>query len=158
MAHNQTLTTMRNALSLSALLLLTSLSALAQKDMKADIMAANQKFMDAFQKGATTMSNYYTSSAQLMPPNSDVVQGADNISAFWKGAYGMGVKKAKLETMTAEQSGDQVIEMGRYTLYGDKDAQLDAGKYIVIWKQEGGQWKLHRDIWNTNTPAAMAAK
>lgn len=149
---------MRNALSLSALFVVASLSVFAQKDMKADIMAANQKFTDAFQKGATTMSNYYTSDAQLMPPNSDVVQGTDNISAFWKGAYGMGVKKAKLETMTAEQSGDQVIEIGRYTLYGDKDAQLDAGKYIVIWKQENGGWKLHRDIWNTNTPAAMAAK
>jgi len=54
----------------------------------------------------------------------------------------------------AEQSGDQIIEIGRYTLYGANDAQMDAGKYIVIWKQENGDWKLHRDIWNTNTPAS----
>lgn len=149
---------MRNTVFLSALCLITSLSALAQKDMKADIMAANEKFMDTFAKGATGMADHYTTDAQLMPPNSDVVQGTANISAFWKAVQGMGIKKAKLETMTAEQSGDQVIEMGRYTLYGDKDAQLDAGKYVVIWKQEGGQWKLHRDIWNTNTPPAVAAK
>ncbi len=60
---------------LFALLLLTSLSVFAQQDMKADIMAANQKFMTAFQQGAITMANYYTSDAQLFPPNSDVVKG-----------------------------------------------------------------------------------
>jgi ketosteroid isomerase-like protein len=29
----------------------------------------------------------------------------------------------------------------------------DAGKYIVIWKKDGGTWKLHRDIWTTSPPA-----
>jgi ketosteroid isomerase-like protein len=29
---------------------------------------------------------------------------------------------------------------------------LDKGKYIVIWKQEDGQWKLHRDIFNSSMP------
>lgn len=28
------------------------------------------------------------------------------------------------------------------------------GKYIVVWKDDGGTWKLHLDIWNTNTPLA----
>ena len=31
---------------------------------------------------------------------------------------------------------------------------MDSGKFIVIWKQEGGQWKLHRDIWNSSMPPA----
>ena len=29
---------------------------------------------------------------------------------------------------------------------------LDEGKYIVIWKREAGQWKLHRDILNRSMP------
>lgn len=149
---------MRNTLSLFALFLLTNLSAFAQKDMKANIMAANQKFTDAFAKGATTMSDFYTTTAVLMPPGSETIQGSKAIGGYWKGGYDSGVKRAKLETMEAEQAGDQVVETGRYTLYGANDAQMDAGKYIVIWKQEGGQWKLHRDIWNTNTPPAVAAK
>ena len=149
---------MRNILSLSALFLLASLSAFAQKDMKATIMAANEKFMDTFAKNVANMSSHYTSNATLMPPGSDAIQGSAAISAYWKGGQDSGVKRAKLETMEAEQNGDQVIEVGRYTLYGANNAQLDAGKYVVIWKQEGGQWKLHRDIWNTNTPPAVAAK
>lgn len=149
---------MKQALFTLALLLLASVSVLAQKDMKADIMAANQKFMDTFQKGAATMSTHYTADATLMPPGNEAIQGSAAIGTYWKGGHDSGVKRAKLETVTAEQAGSQVIEVGRYTLYGANDAQLDAGKYIVIWKQEGGQWKLHRDIWNTNTPAAVAAK
>jgi len=31
-------------------------------------------------------------------------------------------------------------------------AVMDQGKYIVIWKQVEGEWKLHRDIWNTSMP------
>jgi ketosteroid isomerase-like protein len=30
---------------------------------------------------------------------------------------------------------------------------MDRGKYIVVWKDEGGKWKLHRDIWNSSLPA-----
>jgi len=26
------------------------------------------------------------------------------------------------------------------------------GKYVVIWKRDGGQWRIHRDIWNTSMP------
>jgi ketosteroid isomerase-like protein len=29
---------------------------------------------------------------------------------------------------------------------GDGDKVLDSGKYIVVWKRQDGQWKLHRDI------------
>jgi len=35
----------------------------------------------------------------------------------------------------------------------DRGYVLDKGKYIVIWKQEEGQWKLHRDIFNSSMPA-----
>ena len=149
---------MHTLCSIACLLLLTTLSGFAQQDMKAPIMAANQKFMDAFAKGATTMSSLYTADAKVFPPSSEPIQGSTAIGTFWKGAYDSGVKRAKLETVEAEQNGTQITEVGRYTLYGTNDAQLDTGKYMVIWKQEKGDWKLHRDIWNTSAPASMATK
>lgn len=149
---------MRNALFLPTLLLLTSLSAFAQKDMKAPIMAANQKFMDMFAKGAANIGSLYTSNGQLLFANNDIVQGTSAINTFWKSAYDAGVKRVKLETVEAKQEGNVVIEEGRYTSYGANDTQLDAGKYIVIWKQENGEWKLHRDIGNTSLSASAASK
>jgi hypothetical protein len=30
-------------------------------------------------------------------------------------------------------------------------------KYVVVWKKQGGSWKIIRDIWNSMAPAAAAA-
>jgi ketosteroid isomerase-like protein len=38
-------------------------------------------------------------------------------------------------------------------LLGAGGTEADRGKYIVIWKNQGGLWKLHRDIWNSSKPA-----
>ena len=121
-------------------------------------MAANQTFMDRFAKGAVNMGELYTTNGQLLFANNDIIQGTAAINTFWKNGYDGGLKRVKLETVEAEQEGDVVIELGRYTLYGTNDIQLDRGKYIVIWKQENGQWKLHRDIGNTSMPAGTASK
>ncbi|MBD2752972.1 nuclear transport factor 2 family protein [Spirosoma sp. BT704] len=108
--------------------------------------------MAIFSKGAETMGDLYTSDAKIYPPGGDTISGNTAIGEFWKGAYGMGIKAAKLDTVEAEPAGDQIVEVGNYTLYGDGNAELDKGKYIVVWKQDGEAWKLHRDIWNTSMP------
>ena len=99
------------------------------------------------------MGDLYTADAVIYPPGGQAVSGSSAIGSFWQGAYESGVKQAKLETAEANQAGSQVIEVGTYTLYGDNDTQLDNGKYMVIWKQEGGTWKLYQDIWNTSVSA-----
>jgi ketosteroid isomerase-like protein len=50
----------------------------------------------------------------------------------------------------AKGFGDTAYEVGKYTLSGDSGKVNDRGKYIVIWRKVGGQWKLYRDIFNTN--------
>lgn len=129
-----------------------TLGARAKKDRRAEIKAADQRFMDAFSDGATTMGDLYTTDAHLFPPNSGVIEGNQAIGAFWKAVYGAGVRTATLEIIEAEQDGDLVIETGKYLLRGYNDKQLDTGKYLVVWKQEKGTWKLHRDIFNTSLP------
>jgi ketosteroid isomerase-like protein len=99
----------------------------------------------------------YTSDAQLLPPNAPALTGTESITAFWQGAMSMGIKDAKLETQQVEFSGELAIEVGQYTLTIQPEgsaAMTDVGKYIVIWKNDGGVWKLHIDIWNTNTAMA----
>ena len=41
---------------------------------------------------------------------------------------------------------------GEYALLDKAGKTLDRGKYIVIWKQEGGDWKLLRDMFSSNQP------
>ncbi len=105
------------------------------------------------QADAEGMGKLYTSDGQLLPSNSDFITGTEGIQTFWQAVMDMGIKTAELETVELEGHGDTAIEVGRYTLGGDGGQVLDKGKYVVIWKQDGGQWKLHRDIWNTSMPA-----
>ena len=122
-------------------------------DVRAQIEAANRGFMAAFAKGdAAAIAALYTSGSQVLPPNSDVVNGTEAVREFWQGAMALGLTGARLDTVEVEAAGDTAIEVGRYRLMaGDNPA--DQGKYIVVWKNEGGRWKIHRDIWNTSKSA-----
>jgi ketosteroid isomerase-like protein len=126
----------------------------AAQDTRVAIEAANARFATLFkQADGAGVAALYTSDAQVFPANSDIVSGRAAIQKFWQGVMDSGIKGAKLTTLEVTPAGDTVYEVGRYELSGADLMALDAGKYVVIWKRDGGQWKLHRDIWNTNAPA-----
>ena len=39
-----------------------------------------------------------------------------------------------------------MIELGDYEERNDKNELKNSGKYLVVWKQENGKWKIYRDI------------
>jgi uncharacterized protein (TIGR02246 family) len=110
--------------------------------------------MAAFKRGdAAGLAALYTENGQVLPPNSDFVTGKEAIRGFFQAVMDMGIKAATLETVEVEGYGDTATEVGKLTLHGEEGQQLDKGKYVVIWKQEEGQWKLHRDMFNSSMPA-----
>ena len=127
-------------------------------DVTGEITEANKGFMEAFSNGdASALAKKYTSNAKLYPSNSDVIEGQEAIEEFWNAGLSMGLKKIFLETVTAESYGNFAIEEGRFKVYVEGDQIVNNGKYIVTWKKENGQWKLHQDIWNTSNPAIPRA-
>jgi ketosteroid isomerase-like protein len=121
---------------------------------KAAIEAANAKFSADFAKGdVTAVASHYTAAAWAFPPNGDITRGREAIGKLWKGAMDGGVKEAKLTTVEVEARGDTAHEIGTYVLIGEGGKTVDTGKYVVVWKRQGRQWKIHRDIWNTSMPA-----
>jgi uncharacterized protein (TIGR02246 family) len=128
--------------------------AIPNDGLRKAIVAANRDFMDTFARGdAEGMGRLYTTGGQLLPVNSEFVTGREAVQAFCKTVMDMGIKTAQLETVELEAYDDTAVEVGRYILAGDGGQVLDKGKYVVIWKQEKGQWKLHRDIWTASMPA-----
>lgn len=118
------------------------------------IVAADETFMRIFsQSDAAGIASLYTESGQFLPPNGDFVKGRQAIQATFQGLMDAGIKTVKLETLEVEAYGDTASEIGKYTLEGEGGQVLDMGKFMVIWKQEAGQWKLHRDMINTSMPA-----
>jgi len=122
--------------------------------IRAAIAVPIAHFTAAFSRGdAAGAAAIYTADGQVLPPNSAIFSGQQAIQTFWQGAMDMGIKTVQLETVEVEGDGHTVYEVGTFTLQGAAGQVIDTGKYVVIWKQEAGQWKLHRDIFNSSRPA-----
>ena len=90
---------------------------------------------------------------QVLTANLDFVSGQQAIQGFWQVIFDMGIKEAKIDIGEVEKQGDSVFEVSKFKLMGEGGQVLDEGKYIIIWKQDQGEWKLHRDIFNSSMPA-----
>ena len=119
--------------------------------IRAAIEKVNRKLEATFMKGdARDIASFYTDDAILMPTGSEPLHGTASIADLWGAVLNMGIKEVKLETREVDGQGTTAVEMGQYTLRGGGGQLIDHGKYIVIWKLIQGEWKLHRDIWNTS--------
>lgn len=126
-------------------------------DVSDEIKKLNETFINSYNNGDTkTLGALYTENAQLFPSNSGVLEGRQTIEGFWGAVMQMGIKKAQMETVMAQSYGNIAIEEGRYKLFVDGEVIVDQGKYIVTWEKTADQWKIRRDIWNTNNPAPQA--
>ncbi|EMR03867.1 YybH family protein [Cesiribacter andamanensis] len=124
-------------------------------DISAAIRKANDAFEATFSRGdANGMAGLYTEQGSLLPTGTQIIQGREGIRHFWQSAMDAGIKEARLNTLEVEEQGDTAIEVGHYTLKGENSTPIDEGKYLVVWKQQNGNWKLHKDIWNSNQSPA----
>ena len=130
--------------------------AVKASDTAGIIKAANKAPGSAVANGdAVAIGKMYTKTAKLLPANAELLKGTKAITAFWQGVLDAGVKGATLKSQEVEKLGTTAIEVGTYTLSGEGGSTLDKGKYIAVWKKEGREWKLHRDMINSNSaPAA----
>lgn len=128
-----------------------------EEEVRKAIRAANRKFRESIRKGdPAAVGSLYSEDAILMPPNNEMIRGRRGTEGFWGAAIKMGVRDAELTTVELTQIGDDVHEIGNYTLKIQPEGKRgfeDKGKYLILWRQEsGGSWKLHTDIWNSNLP------
>ncbi len=107
---------------------------------------------------AAGMAALYTDDAQVMPPGAATVSGRENIEALWQNAVsaeGIGVA---LEVGEVVVQGNHATEVGSFTMTDADGNTFDQGNYLVLWRQEQGDWRMARDIWNSSgTPATEAA-
>ncbi len=143
---------MKAALLATPLLLLATIA--QARDISSEIDAANAKWIAAFNKGdAAAVAQLYTERATALPPGAPMAKGRAAIQAFWDGAIKDGVKNVTLKSIQVNQFGNAAREIGEYSLdapNAQKQMTHEQGKYVVLWRNIGGGWKLDTDIWNSN--------
>ena len=120
----------------------------AADDVQKAIQTSNAGLAaDLLRGDAKAVAERYTSDAAVFPPGGSVARGTAAIEAFWTAALTAGIEDVELTTTTVESAGDLAFEEGTVSITDGK-GQTTQEHYIVVWKRIGGEWKLHRDIWN----------
>lgn len=101
------------------------------------------------------LDEIYTADARILPPGAPMITGRKGIKDFWSNLIqSMNAKSAVLTSVEVIQTADGAVEIGRAMLSIEPQGQAVTDievKYVVYWKQEGGRWKWHVDIWNQNS-------
>lgn len=120
--------------------------------VRAAIEQAGVQFAEAYGRGdAKAVAAFYTPDAIAFPPGGEMVKGRDAIQQMWQSTMDSGVKSLSFTVVDVGTSGDVAYETGTVVLgiqAPGKDSTTASAKYVVVWKKQGNDWKLHRDIWN----------
>lgn len=137
-----------------------SASAFDIKQAEASITQSNQNFVKAFKaKDSVGVASCFSTEAKAMPANMPAIKGRANIRSFVSQVMQKGLKDFDLSTIKIWGDSSIVAEEGTYNVSDTAGKQMDKGKYIVLWKQESGNWKMFRDIWTSDLPdTTLAAK
>jgi uncharacterized protein (TIGR02246 family) len=109
-------------------------------------------------KDAAGISALYAEDGAVMPPNAPIGKGRDAIRQTW--ASMMQTPGFDLtfvpEQIIVSSSGDMALDRGTYkfTAAPKGTVETDTGKYVVVWRKIGGDWKAAADIFNSDSAAS----
>lgn len=114
-------------------------------------------FVEAFRSNdLKALSAFYTDDALLLPPSHPMVRGRDAIAAFWEGA--VRIVDLVFEATEIKMLGDAAFrEAGNLLVVRRTQAREMrnvAAKYVSVWLEVDGGWKLESSIWNGAEPRA----
>lgn len=98
---------------------------------------------------ADAIAGLYTEDAQVMPPNAPMVEGRSAILSYYRNVFEAATAPAKFDEREVIVFGDITYRQGIYEL-AMPDGRTEYGKFMQLWKNVGGDWKLHRQMWSSS--------
>jgi uncharacterized protein (TIGR02246 family) len=107
-------------------------------------------------KDAAGIAALYAEDGAVMPPNAPIGKGRAAIQQTWASLMrtpGFDLTFSP-EQIIVSSSGDMALDRGTYklTLAPGGTTQTDTGKYVVVWRKIGSEWKAAADIFNSDLP------
>jgi ketosteroid isomerase-like protein len=108
-------------------------------------------FAAAFnQKDAAGITAFYTDDAVLMPPNLPAVKGRANIEAYYRNGFAQSSGTLQLKPTESTISGTLAFEAGVSSMTAGNPPKTATGKYVVVYKRVGNNWKIAYDVFNND--------
>lgn len=93
----------------------------------------------------------YTEDGIIFPSRIDFVQGQEAIAEWWTIPEEVTIKFHKITPKEITIVKKTAYDYGYYegeTLKPDGTSISWKGKYVIVWKKIGKEWKMYLDIWN----------
>jgi ketosteroid isomerase-like protein len=103
-------------------------------------------------KDTAFLNSCFTSDARVFPPNAPKVSGIADIAQLNTEWVNYGIYEFKDSSTAFYGTNDYLIDEGTYYMTYGEARTVDSGKYINIWKNDSGVWKIYSNIWNSSTP------
>jgi uncharacterized protein (TIGR02246 family) len=126
----------------------------AQEDIN-DVHSGLLKAYNA--KDAAGIAALYSDDAILMPPNLAPVKSKIAVGDFMRQMLMPPYGSMLLNPAETVVSGDYAFSSGFYTVLRTDGTTLDTGKFVEVFKNESGGWRIYRDIYNSDMAAATMA-
>lgn len=113
----------------------------------AQIDSANRGFAKAIlANDVEHLVGEYTKDGCIIAPNTAKTCGEDAIRSFWTAVVGSNPKEVEIITKTAESDLNIAYATGDL-LITDAESTVHSNKFVLVFKQVEGEWKLHIDSW-----------
>jgi ketosteroid isomerase-like protein len=122
------------------------------------IARKNAEFTSAHVAGdVATIDAMFTRDAKSFPPGAEAAIGPAALHMGTVEYLKAGVKAFSERTTDLYGNSDLLVDQGEYEVTYGPDNTVERGKYLNVWKQEDGTWKIHANIWNAS-PASTAPR
>lgn len=126
-----------------------------QRNSTVDGLAhARQAFAKALaSRDAPFAASIYAEDARLLPPLVDLVEGRDEIQAFWQAGVDSGIAGVDLEPLDCTELGSVAYELGRYSISMGADAAriVERGRYMTVHRLIDGRWQRAAEMFTSDS-------
>lgn len=103
-------------------------------------------------KDVDRILSLYTDNSVFMPPNKPLLRGREPLKGFYNGLLGADSHDLKLSVDDVAGHGPIGYESGSYSM--QNGPKRDRGKFLFIFRNMSGHWKIEYTSWSSDLPAA----
>jgi ketosteroid isomerase-like protein len=126
--------------------------------------SASRKDIDQILENITKFSEYvvaadydniaasYTKDGKIFPNRLNIISGRADVRKYWVLPEGVRTIAHKITPVEIKVKGKEAYDYGYYegtTRRANGEEVSWRGKYVIIWRKVGKEWKIYLDIWNS---------
>jgi len=119
-----------------------------KEQIKKEIQARENQFAEIYNSGEVTKIGYYADDAITFYQNMAPIRTREERLEFFKSDLESNHNKISFTTneIFASEDGDQVLEIGSYTVVDSTNTVVSSGNYMSLFEKRDGQYVCLRDM------------